>query len=186
MESEESKQLESEVLRLWHQVYSTHLTAFLIGLLKNRALAEEAVQSTFTKALLSGGEVQAGSEKSWLFRVAYNEAMLLRRREGVHQRAIEHLAHEQKGAQCGSGRAGNTDFPPVESLLRLEVIEQVQQALLKLPEELKLIVEQRIYHEKTFQCIANEFQLPLGTVLTRMRTALQQLQSALRSDYGHE
>ena len=37
----------------------------------------------------------------------------------------------------------------------------------------------RIYEEKTFAQIARELDAPLGTVLTRMRSALRKLHSRL-------
>ncbi|MBT4866073.1 MAG: RNA polymerase subunit sigma-24, partial [Planctomycetaceae bacterium] len=40
----------------------------------------------------------------------------------------------------------------------------------------------RIYDEKTFQVIADELNLPLGTVLTRMRLALKKLAACFESD----
>jgi len=39
----------------------------------------------------------------------------------------------------------------------------------------------RIYEEKTFAVIAEELSLPLGTVLTRMRLAMQKLHKHLES-----
>ena len=41
------------------------------------------------------------------------------------------------------------------------------------------MVEQRIYGEKTFAVIAEELKVPLGTVLTRNRLAMEKLRAAL-------
>ena len=48
-------------------------------------------------------------------------------------------------------------------------------ALATLPPEQRQIVQKRIYEEQTFASIAQELELPLGTVLTRMRRALRKL-----------
>ncbi len=49
-----------------------------------------------------------------------------------------------------------------------------------LPADQLQVVQLRIYEEQTFQEIARRLELPLGTVLTRMRLALKKLQTSLR------
>jgi RNA polymerase sigma-70 factor (ECF subfamily) len=41
------------------------------------------------------------------------------------------------------------------------------------------VVRKRIYEDKTFRVIAEEMGAPLGTVLTRMRSALAKLRKRL-------
>lgn len=169
MSADESKQLDPTTLTLWYREYAVRLRAFLLGLLKNMTLVDEALQATFTKALTSGGNVQAGSEKAWLFQVAFNEAMLLKRRAETHQRALHQL-----------GTPLRENRQPIEHLLSWDSVHQVRMALEQLPEKQKQIVRLRIENEWTFQQIADHLELPLGTVLTRMRTALQNLRESLR------
>ncbi len=180
MESGESKQLDPARLTQWYSEYSLQLQAFLFGLLRNYTLVEEAFQTTFTKALSSGGDVQSGSEKAWLFQVAYNEAMAIRRKTGIHKRAVTRVENQLKSKAHPEGQS-----IPVEHLLQREAVNEVRTALEKLPENLQQIVSLRIYEEKTFQQIADELQLPLGTVLTRMRSALQKLQFVLKRELGN-
>jgi len=62
----------------------------------------------------------------------------------------------------------------------------VRDALQSLPEEQRRIVKMRIYEEKTFAAIAAELDLPLGTVLGRMRSARQRLAQKLQAEHGPE
>ncbi|WP_197441781.1 RNA polymerase sigma factor [Thalassoglobus polymorphus] len=179
METDESKQLDPARLTKWHDEYFSQLSAFLFGLLRNHALVEETVQTTFTKALLSGGNVQPGSEKAWLFQVGYHEAMAIRRKAGIHKRAVSRVENQLRATE-NSGRHSS----PGENLLQWETANKVREALSELPDNLQQIVSLRIYEEKTFQQIADELKLPLGTVLTRMRSALQKLQVVLKRDLG--
>ena len=55
----------------------------------------------------------------------------------------------------------------------------VRKALGGLPEEQRRVVLARVYDDKTFAEIAGEFGLPLGTVLTRMRRALEKLRRTM-------
>jgi RNA polymerase sigma-70 factor (ECF subfamily) len=43
----------------------------------------------------------------------------------------------------------------------------------------RVVVHKKMYEGKTFAVIAGELGVPLGTVLTRMRTALQNLRKEL-------
>jgi RNA polymerase sigma-70 factor (ECF subfamily) len=66
-------------------------------------------------------------------------------------------------------------------LIRRETIAAVRQALGELPGEQRQVVWARMYEDKTFLQIAQESDLPLGTVLTRMRLALEKLRRILRT-----
>ena len=154
------------------ELYAEHaaeLRAFLTGVLRNADWAAEAVQSTFVKAAEAGHTAQRETIKGWLFRVAYNEAMLLRRRQEVDQRATRKVAWQL-----------NPESTAVDSgLLQQETIERVRRGLDTLPSDQRLVVRMRIYEDKTFAKIAEELGIPLGTVVTRMRAALQKLNREL-------
>jgi RNA polymerase sigma-70 factor (ECF subfamily) len=145
------------------------LRAFLTGLLRNRDLASEALQATFGKAVARGHGVQPGSLRSWLFQVAYREAMAIRRRQGIEARSLQKLSWISR----------HHSDAPEEDVVRWESIRRVKAALERLPEEQRTVVNLRIYEEKTFAEIAASLDVPLGTVLTRMRLALQKLQQTL-------
>ncbi len=66
---------------------------------------------------------------------------------------------------------------PDDRICRWETVLNVREALEKLPENQQDVVRLRIYEEKTFAEIAKELNLPLGTVLTRMRLAMRKLES---------
>lgn len=145
--------------------YSSELRAFLIGVLRNTDLANEVLQSTFVKAAESGHTAAQDTIKGWLFRVAYNEAMLVRRRQEVDQRVT----------RCVAWNVDQSVEAADDKLLRSEVTERVRKQLDTLPVDLRTIVRMRIYEEKTFAEIAAETGIPMGTVVSRMRAALQKL-----------
>jgi RNA polymerase sigma factor (sigma-70 family) len=152
---------------------SQQLLAFAIGLLRHRELAREVVQVTFGKALEQAGSIPPEARKAWLYRVARNEALAIRRRDGVAQRVYDRLARE-------AGSVGASS--PHEELVRQEQVRRVQEALAQLPEAQRAVVRKRLYDERTFTEIAEELGVPLGTVLTRMRLALGKLEQALKDN----
>ena len=165
MATPEEIRIDSARVAALYVEHADDLKAFLIGVLRDRDLAAEALQSTFTKTMESGHTAREESLKGWLFRVAFNEAMAIRRRQKVHQKSVRNWAWRQ------SKRSDS----PEENVSRWETVNQVKQALETLPDDQQQIVHMRIYEEKTFAVIAEELQLPLGTVLTRMRLALKKL-----------
>jgi len=166
------KRLAPERIKDLHERWAPDVRAFLWGLTRNPEQVEELLQATFAKLVESGHTVDESSARGWLFKVAHNEAMLWRRKAGIHDRAIQKLIPVLKAAD---------DSRPWATLLRAEEAERVQKALKSLPQDQKYVVEQRIYAEKTFAVIAGELGVPIGTVLTRMRLALAKLEKALQS-----
>jgi len=65
-----------------HAEHELRLRRFVFGVLRNREAAEDVVQATFAKAVAVGGNVQPEAMKSWLYRVALNEATDWQRRAG--------------------------------------------------------------------------------------------------------
>ncbi|MGH7127072.1 MAG: RNA polymerase sigma factor, partial [Planctomycetaceae bacterium] len=111
------------------------------------------------------------TRKGWLFRVAYNEAMLIRRRRKRQEKSIGQLVD-----------ATSREDRPENRLVRNETVERVRLALERLPAEQRQVVRMRIYEDKTFAAIAAEIGAPLGTVLTRMRLALKKLEEHFHAD----
>ncbi len=76
----------------------------------------------------------------------------------------------------------NQEAPaPDDRLCRWETIVNVRKALEELPANQREVVRLRIYEEKTFAEIAEELQVPLGTVLTRMRSAMRKLETLFKT-----
>ncbi len=157
--------IDPALVAVLYQEHAVELRWFVLGVVRSADLADEVLQNTFVKAAESGHTAQEATLKGWLFRVALHEALALRRRAKVEGRAVQVL--------------GEVHPPPVETppqaAGRRETIAQVRSALEQLPREQLEVVRRRIYEQKTFAAIASELDVPLGTVLTRMRSALAKL-----------
>ncbi len=161
--------LDPAVVAALYVEHADELRRFLVGVLRDADLAHEAAQCAFTKAVEVGHTAREESIKGWLFRVAFNEAMVIKRRQATGGKIIRKLAWSQPTA----GPAADENFT------RWETVTQVREALECLPAEQKQVVRMRIYEEKTFAVIAAELGLPLGTVLSRMHAALKKLRGRL-------
>ena len=149
---------------------AVELRRFVLGVVRDPGLADDVMQATFVKAVERGHEARAETSRGWLFRVAFHEALASRRRSASREKGLRRLAAFRV----------HRDASPDGPLIRSETLESVREALGKLPEEQRRVVLARIYEEKTFAEIAGEFGLPLGTVLTRMRRALEKMRRTMR------
>jgi RNA polymerase sigma factor (sigma-70 family) len=162
----------SQIAEVYEQ-WASDVRAFLRALVRDPEQAEELLQATFARLVEVGHAVQSSSMRAWLFRVAHNEAMLWRRRNGVHTRALRGIVAVGHHVSLQE---------PSEIAVSRENVERVRLALAELPAEQRQVVEQRIHGERTFAEIATEIGVPLGTVLTRMRLALVKLGRRLRDE----
>ena len=149
--------------------HSQDLRRLLLALLRDSADAEDALQQVFLKLLDGWSSIRLETAKSWLFTVAYREAMTVRRRKHLDAKAMAQLWLQPVWLK----RVGHTD--PLEEAMRAEEREAVRRALDELPTNQREIVHGRICDGKTFATLADELNTPLGTVLTRMRLALKKL-----------
>ncbi|MFT5328445.1 MAG: RNA polymerase sigma factor (sigma-70 family) [Planctomycetaceae bacterium] len=154
-----------------YRQHAGEMRAFLAGVLRDRELADEVLQTVFRKAL-EKGHTATENIRSWLFKVAWNEAMLVRRVQ----------TRQTSGLQKAARSRGVLEGVPEESeaaAVRQETVDQVRRAILQLPDEQQLVVRMRIYEEKKFAVIAEELGAPLGTILSRMRAAMMKLEKSL-------
>lgn len=168
------------------ELYDCHaesLRAFLIGLLRNREVADDVLQTVFAQTLAAGHTARDETRRGWLFRVAYHEAMLRKRRQAVEARSLQQLALQSPSRNDPAGR--EAEYVAEEAAIRRESAAQVRAALDQLPAVQRDVVWRRIYHGQTFKAIADELQIPVGTVLTRMRLGLGRLARLLKPPDMH-
>ena len=149
----------------------------LLGMLHyltgNSEDARDALQEAFIKCWRRRdtlGEIE--NLRAWVFRVALNvgrdlRATAWRRRRKPLPEADAMVA---------------TNPPPHVEADRQERLAQVSRALLDLRPEEQEVFLLRQSGEMTYEEIAVAINLPVGTVKTRMRLALQKLRAALEGD----
>jgi RNA polymerase sigma-70 factor (ECF subfamily) len=161
----QTERIDIAAVEALYQQHAAGIHAFLRGVLKDADLAAEVLQSTFARAIERAHTARPENIRGWLYRVALNEALAVRRRQKTHDRSL----------RCLGGGAVREQETPEDSACRQETAATVRRALERLPAEQRQVVRMRIYDEMTFAAIAEDLKLPLGTILTRMRLALKKL-----------
>jgi RNA polymerase sigma-70 factor (ECF subfamily) len=143
-----------------------------LRVLRDRALAEDAVQEAFLAVWRSAARFvpERARAQSWILTLVHRRAVDLVRREAT--RRTEPL--------------DDTDRPGGEAAdqptwLRYER-ERVQKALRTLPDQQRELIELAYYGGFTQSQLADRVGVPLGTVKSRMFTGLTRLGELLRDD----
>lgn len=161
----------SEVMAGVYVRHSNELRRMIVGIVRDPGLADDVLQSAFARAIEYGGPDREESAKAWFFRIAANEALVLLRRQRTADKVHGELARVTKQ----SPKPGADD-----PLVRAEAVQAIREALDELPAVQRQVVRARMVEEKRFAEIAKDLGVPIGTVLTRMRRALDRLRTTLR------
>ena len=154
--------------------YAGQVYALARRILRNDGDAEEVVQDVFSQAWRTARRFEAarGSVIGWLLVIA-------------RTRAIDRLrARQSRPDAAGDAYPETIAAPgpaPSDTLLSNEQAARVREALIALPETQRVPLELAYYEGLTQPEIAARLTEPLGTIKTRMRTALKTLRERLRS-----
>ena len=149
--------------------------------LANQAEAEDVTHDVFVNLWQRSGTFhpERGRLSSWLLTVAHNQivdTLRRRRRTGDVQEAI---------AQDPISVSELAFENPAASAEHNEVAQQVRQALEVLPTDQREVVVLSYYQGYSQSEIAQRFQIPLGTVKSRMRLAMSRLRDELALAVGN-
>jgi RNA polymerase sigma-70 factor (ECF subfamily) len=152
------------------------LRAFLRHRLRQESDIDDCLQVVFVKWVESAEKVAPAARKAWLFRVAVNEASRMWRSEASTNRMLQQRGWDQ-GEQVTVDVAD-----PIDQVIRSETSQQLEDALMQLPASWQEVIRLRIHQNLTFQQIADQLEIPLGTALTRMRRAMERLRREMDQD----
>jgi RNA polymerase sigma factor (sigma-70 family) len=150
----------------------TELVSTLYYILGNRDDAQDVAQDAFIKCWRTRASLtDVRNMRGWIFRVGMNAAKDLQRN-----------AWRRKAKMIGDGLPPEEVGAPSPSEILEEREEQarLRKALLELRPDEKEVFLLRQNGDLTFEEIADQRSVPVGTVKTQMRTALQKLRRVLQ------
>ena len=139
-------------------------TARLI--LRDQALAEDAIQETFLKAWQRIGSLHDEDPGPWLTRIAMNESISTYRRRHRFQALTERFG------RLGGGKV------EVSTEARLDLA----QALDRLTAEQRAAVALHYYQDLSVEDTARMLKVPVDTMKSRLKIALRRLRELTGSD----
>lgn len=159
-------------LEVLYDRYARSVYSLALSILHDPGAAEEVTQELFLYVWQYPQLYDAarGPFGPWLLRSARNRAIdVLRRRARERQLSwrLEMTTHV------------SDQNDPDDTALQDEAVARVRQALAELDSGLRQVIELAYFGGLTQREIAERLGVPLGTVKTRVRTALQRLAAAL-------
>jgi RNA polymerase sigma-70 factor (ECF subfamily) len=176
---------EATALEVLIRRHHDDLLRFLYRLTGSRTLAEDVFQETFLQIHLSAGTFDVTRRfKPWLFTIAANKARDMLRKN-ARRRTLDLDAPVGGAAGGGSGGGGSgggevtfidlmeiDGLTPAEGVLDAERDAKVQQVVSELPLLMREILLLAYFQRMSYSQIAEALDIPLGTVKSRLHSAV--------------
>jgi RNA polymerase sigma-70 factor (ECF subfamily) len=150
--------------------FAPRLKAFAIRRGTDAAMAEELVQEAMLSVWRKADtfERRRANASTWIFTILRNKRIDMLRRESRPEADLESV-----GDLPAEGSSADDDYHAAQAG------EMVRQAMVGLPEEQVEVLKKAFFEDKPHSAIAEELNLPLGTVKSRIRLALARLRLVL-------
>jgi RNA polymerase sigma-70 factor, ECF subfamily len=165
--------------------YEGELYGYLRRYLGDSTLADDVFQNTFLQVYTKIGQYEPGRPvRPWLYTIATHQAIDALRRQNRHQ-AVS-LDQERQESEAGEvpqllGLLENRGPGPLDQLQGEERRQLVRTSVERLPEFLRQVVIMAYYQGLKYRDIADILGIPVGTVKSRLHSALVKLQETWSS-----
>jgi RNA polymerase sigma factor (sigma-70 family) len=164
------KSKDKSALEFLYDHYSGALYGVVFRILKNEDIAEEVLHDIFLKIWDKIDQYDSAKGKlfTWMINIARNQAIDKTRSKEISKdqktRGIENVVNKIDSRGYNEQR--------VEDIGVKDIIKN-------LPDEQQFVVEYLYFKGYSQSELAEEFDIPLGTVKTRLRLAMQSLRTTL-------
>jgi RNA polymerase sigma-70 factor (ECF subfamily) len=153
--------------------YQVRLYNTMIQVVGSTEDAHDVTQDAFMQAYLRLDTFRRSSKfYTWLYRIAFNVAIGMRRKYRSHRMA-ESLQQEMHD------RLLDRERRPDENLIADENIKTVREAINRLDDEFRSVVVLRELEEFSYEEIAEILEIPIGTVRSRLHRARMMIREHL-------
>ena len=169
--------------------YKNSLYAFLKQFLNHQDLVEDTFQETFLQVFTSRASFDTSRPlRPWLFTIAANKAKdALRKRQRTAATPIGTIAAAQEMSFDDVLNSLTADETmPYEELQKNETAARVKQVIADMPENLREILILAYFNKFSYKQMANILSIPIGTVKSRLHTAVGRFAKEWKAAAGSE
>lgn len=154
--------------------YKDSIYFMLLKMVNSRNDAEDLTLEAFGKAFKNLHQYSPTyAFSTWLFKIASNNCIdYLRRKKGAY---IPIENNSDPGENPEAIRLKSKDLNPEEKLIRQQKAILLHRIVRRLKPRYRILVELRYFREFSYEEIANELDLPLGTVKAQLFRAREML-----------
>ena len=141
-------------------------------LMRDESEAEDAVQEAYLSAISHFAGFRGGDGRAWVLTIVRNSCYDRLKQKGASGQNMDfdEAIHSAAGRQAPN---------PETVLLLAERTELLRKSLAELPAEYREVLVLRELEQLSYREIANIASIPLGTVMSRLSRARQQLQQTV-------
>jgi len=161
--------------------YERELYSYLRRYLGDAVMAEDAFQASFLQVHLKCQQFEEGRKvRPWLYTIATNQAIDAQRRNKRHRMVSLDRRQSQDSDDLGSliELLVSKENGPVSSLESEERQQWIRDAVAALPDVLRSAVTLIYYQGLKYREAAEALNVPVGTVKSRLHTAILKLTEA--------
>ncbi len=164
--------------------YKDAIYFMLLKMVNNRSDAEDLTLEAFGKAFKNLHQYSPTyAFSTWLFKIASNNCIdFLRKRKGVFV-SIENNEQNESTEQI---KIPSKELNPEEKLIRQQKAILLRKVVRRLKPRYQTLVELRYFREFSYEEIAKELLLPLGTVKAQLFRAREMLFKMIESTEMNE
>lgn len=176
----EAKEGSSRAYEKLLKKYRKSVYYMLLKMVNNPDDAEDLTQEAFAKAFNSLKKFDPKyAFSTWLFRIATNNCIDFIRKKRIQTISIDN-PYESDDGDTVTFDIRDSNLNPNELLLKQQRKEYLRMAVDKLPPKYKTLVELRYFQELSYEEVAQELDLPLGTVKAQLFRARELLNHELQ------
>lgn len=176
------KQRDTEALSELYELYNRIIYGLILGIVKKKEEAEDLLQIIFTQIWdrCDQYEEDRGTVYTWVMSLARNRAI---------DRLRSRVYKEQKKQSVSLDNEDvfnplySSEDDPLEHTVRNDHAGLIRRALEQLSEKQSLVIRNAYFTGMTQSEMAEQFDIPLGTVKTRMRDGMIKLRAILEQHY---
>ncbi|MGG3280979.1 RNA polymerase sigma factor [Paenibacillus solani] len=164
---------QDERLRDWMTKYTNRLYRLAFTLTYSKAEADDRVQDGFIKAYYAMNSFDHQRDPfSWLAKIVINECKMAKRR--CFREIVTDILPERLTASTE------------EAVVRLSTNDEMYEAILKLPEEMRIPIVLYYFEDLSVQQISDITGIKEGTVKSRMARARARLNRSLKEEESYD
>ncbi len=161
--------------------YRNSIYHMMFKMVKNRDDSEDLTLEAFGKAFAKlPSYAPRYAFSTWLFKIAINNCIDHIRKKRLHLLSIDDPI-EPGGDHDFSSNIRSSVLDPEQSFIRNQRLELMRSVMNKLSVKYRLMIELRFFEELSYEEIANELNIPLGTVKAQLFRAKEIMYNHLQS-----
>lgn len=149
-------------------LYRESIYFMMLKMVKNTDDAEDLTIEAFGKAFNRLGQYSPSfAFSTWLFKIASNNCIDFIRKKRIQVTSMDSGVKTEEGEIVYYDARSNT-LDPEESVMHKQKVLHMRELVSKLKPRYRILVEKRYFEELSYEEIAEELNLPLGTVKAQL------------------